>query len=307
MLRPRKTLICTSRTPFYHCVSRCVRRAFLCGEDRYTGKSYEHRRPWVEKRLLFLAGVFAVDLCAYAVMSNHTHVVLRINTEKARQWSSERILKSWHKLHRGTILTQRYLNDKSALTHNELKTVQATIDVYRERLQCISWFMRELNEFIARRANKEDECTGRFWEGRFKSQALLDEASVLACMAYVDLNPARTRKTGSIKNLLYTSLNQRLIASKAGRFAQGLLPLRTQRKPDTFHLWFSLQTYLQLLHWSVEHYTNNVKDPPAGLAVPELLEQTGLKVQDWMSVCYGFEQQCKGEVSRNKWAAKACA
>ncbi|QPG06215.1 transposase [Salinimonas marina] len=225
---------------------------------------------------MFLAKIFAVDVCAYAVMSNHTHVVLRINTAKARQWSHEKTLRNWQKLHRGTVLCQRYLNDKSALTHNELNTVQATVEVYRGRLQCISWFMRELNEFIARRANKEDECTGRFWEGRFKSQALLDEASVLACMAYVDLNPVRAGKARSIKNLLYTSLNRRLIARKAGRPAPGLLPLRTQRKPDTFQLWFSLQTYLQLLRWSFEHYTNNVKDPPSRPGIPELLEQCGL-------------------------------
>ncbi|WP_460313697.1 transposase, partial [Aliiglaciecola aliphaticivorans] len=174
---PRKRQISLSDTPYYHCVSRCVRRAFLCGEDKLTGKSYEHRRQWVEDRLLFLTTVFAIEVCAYAVMSNHTHVVLHVNSDKAKHWTDKEIARRWHKLHKGTLLSQKFTSKQATelieaeLSEAEHMTLQSTLSVYRSRLIDISWFMRELNEPIARQANQEDNCTGHFWEGRFKSQA----------------------------------------------------------------------------------------------------------------------------------------
>ncbi len=98
MTTPRKQLISLADTPYYHCISRCVRRAFLCGEDKLTGKTFEHRRAWVEDKLLALSQVFAIDVCAYAIMSNHTHVVLFVDEASAKLWSTEEVLKRWHKL-----------------------------------------------------------------------------------------------------------------------------------------------------------------------------------------------------------------
>jgi len=199
MPRARSQQVSLSDTPYYHCISRCVRRAFLCGEDSVTGKSFEHRRGWIEARLLFLSQIFSIDICAYAVMSNHLHTVLHVDEKQAKNWSTHEVLKRWHSLHKGTLFTQEYARGDTMPAY-AVELVERSVEVYRQRLSDISWFMRELNEPIARQANFEDECTGRFWEGRFKSQALLDEASILACMAYVDLNPIRAASPQHLKN-----------------------------------------------------------------------------------------------------------
>ena len=125
---PRNRIVSLSDTTYYHCISRCVRRAFLCGEDNYSGKSYEHRRVWVETALLRLGKIFAIDICAYAVMSNHTHVVLHVDKESALNWSLDEVIVRWHKLFKGTLLTQRYANveERSALSEAERLTIEQT-------------------------------------------------------------------------------------------------------------------------------------------------------------------------------------
>ena len=209
MPKPRKSLIAVESTPYYHCVARCVRRAFLCGVDSHSGQSYEHRRAWLEDRLLELPKVFAIDIAAYAIMSNHYHVILHINTDRAKTWPDYEIVERWHRLFNGTVLSQKYLKNEGHLSKSEMMMFQLTIDEWRSRLQDISWFMRILNEGIAREANAEDGCTGRFWEGRFKSQALLDEAALMACMAYVDLNPIRAGMAKTPEQSDHTSVKKR--------------------------------------------------------------------------------------------------
>jgi hypothetical protein len=185
MPRSRKTQVSLDATLYYNCSSRCVRRAFLCGKDAVTGQSFAHRRQWIEDKLLELATVFAIDLCAYAVMHNHYHIVLFIDQSKADHWDALEVVDRWHLLFSGTLYSQRFSKGE-LLTVVEQASLNASIALWRERLMDISWFMRIINEGIARMANRKDDCTGRFWEGRFSSQALLDEKALAACSAYVD-------------------------------------------------------------------------------------------------------------------------
>jgi REP element-mobilizing transposase RayT len=213
MTSPRAALVSIEDTPWYHCVSRCVRRAFLCGEDHFSGKNFDHRRGWIAERIMQLAGIFAIDVAAYAVMSNHYHVVVRIDQERALEWSVEEVLRRWTELFSGPLLVTRYLSEARAeLCDAEIAKVEELAETYRARLHDLSWFMRTLNEHIARQANAEDGVKGRFWEGRFKSQALLDEQALLAAMAYVDLNPVRAGIAETPEASDYTSIQARIEA-----------------------------------------------------------------------------------------------
>jgi len=108
MPRPRTEQISVANTPFYHVISRCVRRTFLCGEDRATGRSYEHRRAWIEERIRLLASVFSMDVAAYSVMSNHYHLVIKLSPDDVQLWSDDEVLARWCCLHKGPMLVQRY-------------------------------------------------------------------------------------------------------------------------------------------------------------------------------------------------------
>ncbi|WP_111979584.1 transposase [Algibacillus agarilyticus] len=209
MTKARKSQISLDDTAYYHCVSRCVRRAFLCGQDNTTGQCFEHRREWLVTRIKQLATIFAIDIAAYAIMNNHYHLVLRVDRKKALAWSDDEVLKQWHLLCKPMPVVQRYL-DNNIISDGDLIIVKQEAAKFRARLYNISWFMRYLNEFISRQANREDNCTGHFWEGRFKSQALLDQTAILACMAYVDLNPIRANMADTPETSDFTSIQERI-------------------------------------------------------------------------------------------------
>ena len=209
MTRPRKALISLAETPYYHITSRCVRRAFLCGVDHYSGQSYEHRRQWIVDRIRLLSSLFAIDVCAYAVMSNHYHLVLKICPNQLANLSDDDIMDRWCALFKGPLLIQRYREGEDLMSF-ERSTVSDIVNVWRSKLASVSWFMRCLNQPIARQANREDKCTGKFWESRFTSQALKSEEALLSCMAYVDLNPVRAGIADTPETSSHTSIRERL-------------------------------------------------------------------------------------------------
>lgn len=206
MTQARTHLVDIDATPYYHCIARCVRRAWLCGEDHATGRNFDHRKAWVIERLGVLTSVFTIDVCAYAAMSNHLHLVLHVDRERARSLGEQEVLS------RVRTLFPSAMEDSEGWTPEEQSR---RVALWRERLWSVSWFMRGLSEFIARRGNREDGCTGRFWEGRFRSQALLDDGALLACMSYVDLNPVRAGAAQGLQDSVWTSIHQRLLEASA--------------------------------------------------------------------------------------------
>jgi REP element-mobilizing transposase RayT len=179
------------------------------GLDHYSGQSYEHHRQWIVDRILLLSSLFTIDVCAYAVMNNHYHLVLKVCPEQLVDLSADEIMDRWCALFKGPLLIQNYRNGE-ALRPFERSAVFDIVNVWRSKLASISWFMRCLNQPIARQANREDNCTGKFWESRFTSQALKAEEALLSCMAYVDLNPVRAGIATCPEASRHTSIRERI-------------------------------------------------------------------------------------------------
>ncbi len=179
----------------YHLVSRCVRRSWLCGVDRQSRKDYEHRKDWLEERIHHLAKYFAVAIDAYAIMSNHFHLVVYFDPQECNRWSDQEVADRWLAVFPPRMSDQSAVDQQAILNlHRDilLQTPEKILHA-RQTLGSLSMFMKHLKQPVAYQANKEDRCSGHFFEGRFYSGALLDENAVIAAMAYVDLNPIRAR------------------------------------------------------------------------------------------------------------------
>lgn len=204
----------TENVCIVHTIQRCVRRAFLAGEDPLTGKDFGYRREWIRSRLEALASVFAVDVLSFAILSNHIHLVLRNRPDVLKTWSDREVAIRWLQVYPGRRMDEQLgtptEKDVDALVQDKPRMAEI-----RQRLVNLSWFMKSLSEPIARRANREDDCTGRFWEGRFQAQRITDEAGLLACVMYVDLNPVRAAIAKGPEQYTFTSAHDR-IAGEAG-------------------------------------------------------------------------------------------
>lgn len=270
---PRYLLVPPETPGTYHCVSRCVRRAFLCGHDPVSGRSFGHRKQWLEDRILALARIFAVAVHAYAVMDNHFHVVLETDPGAPVSWSDEEVARRW------LALTARPKNSDAPLEYRVtvLLSQPQRLAVLRERLGSLSWFMRYLKEPIARRANAEDGCTGRFWEGRFRTQDLLDDPAVLACMVYVDLNPVRAGLADSPEHGRHTSVRRRL--DPFGPPDARLSPLAASIRSQVLPL--STAQYLTLLTWTADGCREDGR-AQSPTPVPPILERLDIRPRQWL-------------------------
>lgn len=268
MTQARHQLAPPGSAGMFHCVHRCVRRAFLCGLDAYTGESYEHRKHWVEERIAVLSGCFAVAVHAYAVMSNHLHLVIEMAPDVAERWSDDEVAARWVRLfppREGSAEAVSAKCMRLIAQPDRLRTIRA-------RLTDLSWLMRCLAEPIARRANREDGCKGRLWEGRFKAQRLCDERALLAAMTYVDLNPVRAGIAESLHDSVHTSICARLAYAKtAADSGRTLDPISgVMRAPFAI----SANDYLQLVDWTGRQLAPGKRGSIAADAPPVLARLT---------------------------------
>jgi hypothetical protein len=238
-------------------------------------------------------------------MSNHYHLVLKLCPEQLNGLSDDQIMDRWCALFKGPLLVQRYRGGE-ALSAPEVVTVGDIVNVWRKKLSSISWFMRCLNQPIARQANLEDKCTGKFWESRFTSQALKTEEALLSCMAYVDLNPVRARIATHPETSGYTSIQERIqpafnlrLAIKSQRQAGDLLEFKASLKPllqfeasevtqSQRGILFAFRDYLELVDWTGRIIRND-KRGFIDNALPPILSRLQISPEQWHLNATQFE------------------
>ena len=326
MPRLNRSEICAADdVQVFHLINRCVRRTFLCGREKRSGKDYSHRKQWIRDRLEELASIFGLEILGFSVMSNHLHVIVRTRPDIVKTWSDDEVAERWWRL-----FPQRRNADHSAAepTEFELNIIRNDSEGLaekRKRLTEISWFMRCLAEPIARRGNKEDKVTGRFWEGRFRAQPLLDETAIAACMAYVDLNPIRAGLADSPETSDFTSVQERIadrqsaaemsstdakdVRTEQGDKAGWLSPMAlepprkkareratTRRVSNKGCLPMTLDDYLTLLDWTGRQIRRE-KEKQGHIPAdsPAILERLKCDASTWLDYVNNFRQRFRNE------------
>ena len=305
MTLARRRLVDTGLTRFYHCISRCVRRARLCGDK------FAHRKEWLERRLEELAEIYAISVAGYAILDNHLHVLVRIDSEQVEAWSDREVALRWGKLYPPRDARRRPMRLSEEWLEQRLKDA-AWIQRARDRLANLGWFMKCLKEPLARQANREDGCHGTFWESRYKSIAILDEQSLLATCAYIDLNPVAAGKASLPERSNFTSIRTRVDhCRKQGRLGdlqvarQGSIAATWACRGIEDGLWLcpiensadavlpekaglldglSLGVYLQLIDWT----SRLRRDGKArvGAEVREILDRLGTNAESWRTTLH---------------------
>jgi len=203
MTMARSKIVDPNITLWYHCISRCVRGAFLLQSSLDRGKQ------WIEDRLRLLVRIFCIDVGGYGILDSHLHLLLRLNVKLAKAWSKEEVLTRWAQLYpprgpdRQPVKSLKQWIEEKMSDHKFVNNA-------RRRLADLGWFMKSLKEPLARLANAEDGCKGAFWAARYKSIAILDEQALLATAAYIDLNPLAAGVVKLPEEARFTSLWARL-------------------------------------------------------------------------------------------------
>lgn len=246
-----------------HLWNRCVRRSYLCGHDPLTGNDYEYRRHWSRDRLEHLASIFAIDCLTFAIMSNHTHQILRSRPDLVATWEDREVVTRWLRITPKRDARGQPLEPTEAEI-NSLLSDPVEVTKLRLRLSDVSWWMRYFSHYIAVRANQEDELTGHFWEARFGSEVLETEASILTCMIYVDLNPIRAGMATTPEDSDYTGAKERIddLRISLGTTDLGATKLTLQSTTLSTHDWERLNSqFNQCSGWLVPIEVDERCDP----------------------------------------------
>ena len=233
----------------------------------------------------------------------YCHRYLQLCPEQADDWTDDDVITRWLTLYKGPVLVQRYVAAQAQSTA-ERDEVALIVAQWRERLASISQFMQCLNQPIARAANKEDNCTGHFWESRFCSQALLSEPALLTCMTYVDLNPIRAKIADTPETSDYTSVQERIkptfdlaeairgqsFNNPQNIIVKPLLHFEGNIKNEVQKgILFSLSDYLQLVDWTGRTVRDDKRGAIPG-TVPPILTRLNIPIEQWLIDSQQFEK-----------------
>jgi hypothetical protein len=239
----RRDIVRLGEIGTYHCWSRCVQRAFLCGYDPATDTDFNYRRAWMEDLLEYLAGVFAVDVGSYNILSNHIHAVLSTRPDIACGWSDEEVAWRWKRAW-PNFDDGQWIREPTDREIEQLLARPEKIEKIRENLSSLSWFLARWKEPMARICNAEMNTRGHFWEARFGSRELLDESAILTCSMYVDLNQIRAGQAPSLLESHHSSIRKRIVAAQHREAEASHEEFTREERAEDY--WFPLSVAEQL-------------------------------------------------------------
>lgn len=296
-----------------HIINRTVRRCYLFGHDQLTGTNFDHRKEWIEELLEHFAANFGIDLLCFAILSNHYHLILRTRPDVVATWDDTEVARRWL-----MICPHRKVDGRPAEpSESELNMIRHCPDKLaeiRERLSDLSWWVRLLNQRVAQRANREEAEHGRFWQDRFKAIRIVDEESLLACAAYVELNPIRAAIAETLEDSDHTSIQRRInaefsqVAAKdedSRRHSQdflapltlaeqagdvGPMPSHTKRRcSDKGFLAIDIESYIELLEWTACKLVQRERGATT-VSIPSILGRFRIEPRCWLELVLAFSK-----------------